>query len=156
MRISYRRLLIRERRERLGIGLGEMARETGMSVSECRDIELYEDELTVGVPLKNARALARLLGLELGSLFGVGSLDGAQSRPDRKPRQVVISEARNRIGVSIATMVEDVGFDEAFISSIENEADALEEYPFDVMKIVASYLKVDLGDLLWALPGTAV
>src|SRR5262245_55376568 len=119
MMTPYRRLLIRGRREQLGIGLDEMACETGLSICECRDIELYEDELAAVVPLKNARALARLLDLDLESLFGVDPPDDGRSVPDRRSRQIVISEARSRIGISIARMADDIGFDEAFVRSIE-------------------------------------
>lgn len=93
MRASYRRLLIRKRREQLGIGLDEMSRETGVSA----------------VPI---------------------DVRGLRYSPH--------------------------AYDEAFISSIENEADVLEEYPFDAMKIVAGYLRIDLKNILWTLPGTAV
>jgi transcriptional regulator with XRE-family HTH domain len=143
----HRRILIKQRREQLGIGIAELARRIGISISEYQDVELYEDELTMVLPLKNARSLAAILGFDLGTLLGAGSLAGRLS-PINKPRHVILAEARAKLGVSTTKMAEDIGFDEGVVHRIENDSRALEPYPYDFLQIVASYLKLDPIDLL--------
>jgi transcriptional regulator with XRE-family HTH domain len=135
-----RRRLIAQRREQLGIGIAEIARRIGVSLSEYRDVELYEGELTMVLALNNARSLAAILGFEIGTLLGAGSLAESASN---KPRHIVLAEARARLGVSTNEMAEAIGFDEAFVRGIENDDSALETYPYDVLRIVADYLTVD-------------
>jgi transcriptional regulator with XRE-family HTH domain len=144
-----RRRLIAQRREQLGIGIAEIARRIGVSVSEYRDVELYEDELTMVLALNNARSLAAILGFEIGTLLGAGSLAESPSA-NNKPRHTVLAEARARLGVSTNEMAEAIGFDEAFVHRIENDDRALETYPYDVLRIVADYLSLDPRSLLCA------
>ena len=118
-----------------------------MSVSEYRDVELYEDELTAVLALNNARSLAAILGFEIGTLLGTGSL---AERACNKPRHIVLAEARARLGVSTNEMAEAIGFDEAFVHRIENDDCALESYPYNVFRIVADYLGLDPRSLLCA------
>jgi transcriptional regulator with XRE-family HTH domain len=139
--------LIAQRREQLGIGITEIARRIGVSVSEYRDVELYEDELTMVLALNNARSLAAILGLEIGTLLGAGSLAESASN---ELRHIVIAEARARLGVSTNEMAKAIGFDEAFVHRIENDDRALETYPYDVLRIVADYLGLDPRSLLCA------
>ena len=47
-------------------------------------------------------------------------------------------------------MADDIGFEEVFVHSIENNSQALETYPYEVLRIVASYLKLDPKDLLYS------
>jgi len=146
-----RHRLIEQRREQLGLGVGELARRIGVSLNEYYDVESYETELTMVLPLKNARSLAAVLGFELGTLLGAGPPGGAQ-KTNSKPRHVILVEARQRLGVSTSTMAEDIGFEEIFVHSIENNSEALDTYPYEVLKIVSSYLKLDPNDLLYAPP----
>jgi ribosome-binding protein aMBF1 (putative translation factor) len=143
-----RHRLIEQRREQLGIGKEEFARRIGVSESMYRDVEFYDDELTMVLPLKNVRSLAAILGFELGTLLGVGSPAGTQM--SNKPRQVILAEARQILGVSTSKMANDIGFEEVFVHSIENDGEALATYPYQVLKIVANYLKLDPKDLLYA------
>ena len=129
--------------------MGDLARRIGVSVSEYQDVEAYEDELTTVLPLKNARPLAAILGFELGPLLGAGSPIGGQ-KASSKPRHVVLAEARRRHGVSTKKMADDIGFEEIFVHSIEKDSQALETYPYEVLKIVANYLRLDPRDLLYA------
>lgn len=142
-----RRRSIAQRREQLGIGIAEIARRIGVSVSEYRDVELYEDELTMVLALNNARSLAAILGFEIGTLLGAGSLAESASN---KPRHIVLAEARAKLGVSTNEMAEAIGFDETFVHRVENDDRALETYPYDVLRIVADYLSLDPRSLLCA------
>ena len=56
--------------------MAEFARRIGASVNEYRDVESYDDELTMVLPLKKARSLAAILGFEIGTLLGAGSSGG--------------------------------------------------------------------------------
>ena len=58
--ITPPRRLIRQRRERLGIGMDDLARRIGVSISEYRDLELYDRELPEVLPLEKARSLAAI------------------------------------------------------------------------------------------------
>jgi hypothetical protein len=128
--------------------MAEFARRIGASVNEYRDVESYDDELTMVLPLKKARSLAAILGFEIGTLLGAGSSGGPQA--SNKPRHLILAAARHRLGVSTKKMADDIGFEEVFVHSIENNSQALETYPYEVLKIVASYLKLDPRDLLYA------
>jgi ribosome-binding protein aMBF1 (putative translation factor) len=114
---SPRHRLIEQRREQLGIGKEEFARRIGVSESIYRDVEFYDDELTMVLPLKNVRTLATILGFELGTPLGAGSPAGTQA--SNKPRDVILAEARQMIGVSTNKMADDIGFEEVFVLSIE-------------------------------------
>ena len=127
--------------------MDELARRIGVSISEYHDLELYDRELPEVLPLENARSLAAILGFELGTLFGAGSLAG---RTSTKSRHTILAEARARLSISTNKMAEDIGYDEAFVHRIENDGRALEAYAFDVLKDVAEYLKLDPVDLLCA------
>jgi transcriptional regulator with XRE-family HTH domain len=146
---SLRHRMIEQRRQQLGIGLEDFARQIGVSASEYRDVESYDDELTMVLPLKSARSLAAILGFELGTLFGAGSPTAGQNASN-KLRHVILAEARQRLGVSPKKMADEIGFEEVFVHTIENDSQALETYPYEVLKIVANYLKLDPQDLLYA------
>lgn len=141
--------LIRQRRQQLGIGEGEIARRIDVSVMEYHDVEAYEDELTMVLPLKNARALAAILGFDLASLYGL-NVGAANQVANNKPRHAIIAEARNRLGVSTKEMADGIGFDEVFVVRIENDASEFDDCPYEVLRIVASYLKLDPIGLLYA------
>ena len=141
--------LIKHRREQLGIGIAELARRIGVPTSEYWDVELYDDELTVALPLENVRALAAILGFDLGILLRLGSLVGWPTSSS-KPRHTIVVEARAKLGVSTSKMIEDIGFDDAFLRRIETDGKALESYPYDVLRIVANYLNLDPRELLCA------
>ena len=111
------------------------------------DVERYDAELTMVLPLKNVRSLAAVLGFELGALLGIDSLPDIP-RDGAKPRHLVLADARDQLGVSINKMAEEIGFDEAFVHRIEKDAHALETYPYDVLRIVANYLNLDPGYVL--------
>src|SRR5262249_49696731 len=105
-----RRSLIAQRREQLGIGIAEIARRIGVSVSEYRDIELYEDELTMVLALNNARSLAApapdsrrkgpLSAAKPGSrqCFDCGTRQGRRAKPSNGntpptvPRQAAVNQ----------------------------------------------------------------
>ena len=109
--------LIMQRREQLGIGKEEFASRIGLSESMYRDVEFYDDEFTMVLPLKNARSLAVIRGFELETLVGADS-GGGQQKASGKPRHLVLAEARNRLGVSTEKMADDIGFEESFVHSI--------------------------------------
>ena len=46
-------------------------------------------------------------------------------------------------------MAEDIGFEEVFVHIIEVNCHALDAWPYEVLKIVANYLKLDPIDLLY-------
>jgi transcriptional regulator with XRE-family HTH domain len=144
-----RHRLIEQRRQQLGIGMAEFARQIGASVSEYRDVESYADELTMVLPLKKVRSLAAILGFEISTLLGADSPPGGHRASDRA-RHLILAEARQRLGISTKKMADDIGFDEVFVHSIESDSQALETYPYEVLNIVASYLKLDVRDLLYA------
>ena len=77
--------------------------------------------------------------------MGAGSLPAST-----RPRHIILAEARARLSISTNKMAEDIGYDEAFVHRIENDGRALEAYPYDVLKDVAEYLKLDPADLLCA------
>jgi transcriptional regulator with XRE-family HTH domain len=139
--------LIKQQREQMGIGTGEIARRIGISPSEYWDVELYDDELTTVVALKHVRSLAAILGLELEPLLGVDSAEGAVN-PGNRPRHIVLAEARAKLGVSVSKMAEDIGFEDVFVHCIETDGRAFDEYPYAVLRIVADYLKLDPLNLL--------
>jgi transcriptional regulator with XRE-family HTH domain len=141
------RNLIKQRREQLGLDSADVARRIGVSIHEYCDVEWYEDELVTVLPLKNARSLAALLGFELETFLGARPLAG-RSRASAKPRHIALAEARDRLGVSASKMAKDIGFEEAFVHRIENDGRTLETYPYEVLRIVADYLKLDPADLL--------
>jgi transcriptional regulator with XRE-family HTH domain len=141
--------LIKQRREQLGINMAEIARRIGVSVSEYRDVELYHDELTMVMALNNARSLAAILGFEIGILLGAGSLAGSPSASIKR-RHIILAEARARLGVSTNKMAQHIGFDEPFVHRIESDGRTLETYPYDVLRIVADYLRLDPRNLLCA------
>jgi transcriptional regulator with XRE-family HTH domain len=147
--VTPRHRLIEHRRQQLGIEVAELARRIGVKPSMYWDVEAHEDELTMVLPLKNARSLAAILGFDLGTLLG-GVSPGRDQTARSKPRHVILVEARQRLGVSTKKMAEDIGFGEAFVYDIENNSQALESYPYEVLKIVASYLQLDPMDLLYA------
>lgn len=146
-----RHRLIMHRRQQLGIGIVEIARRLGVSVSEYRDVESYNDELTMVVPLNKVRSLAAILGIEIGPLLGAGSPPSGQ-QSSRRTRDVILAEARQRLGVSTSKMADDIGFDEIFVHSIESDSQALEAYPYEVLNILAGYLRLDPAELLYAAP----
>jgi transcriptional regulator with XRE-family HTH domain len=141
--------LIKQRREQLGIGQAELARRIGVASSEYWDVELYDDELIMALPLKNARLLAEILGFELGALFAPDSAARVQTISN-KPRHIVLAQARNKLGVSTKTMADEIGFEEVFVERIESRREDLDNYPYYVLKIVADYLKLDPMDVLHA------
>jgi len=139
---------IKRRREQLGIGLAELARRIGVETSMYWDVELYDDELRLVLPLRNVRALATILGFDLGTLLGLGSLAGLPNA--NKARHIVLGEARTKLGVSAKQFVDDIGFDETFVRSIETDGRALEAYPYELLRMIAEYLKLDPVDVLCA------
>ena len=139
--------LIKQRREQLGIGQGEIAERIGVSFYEYVDVERYDDEITQVLPLKHVRSLATVLGFELGTLLGVGSLAGKPSASS-KPRHTILAEARNRLGMSVEKMADDIGYDERFVHCLETDDQTLETCPYDVLKTVAECLKLNPADLL--------
>jgi ribosome-binding protein aMBF1 (putative translation factor) len=120
--------LIKQRREELGIGKAEIAERIGVSFYMYVDVERYDTEITDVLPLKNARSLSAVLGFELGTLLGVGSLVGKPSAND-KPRHTILAEARNKLGVSVDKMADDIGYDESFVRSLETDDEVLETCP---------------------------
>jgi transcriptional regulator with XRE-family HTH domain len=147
--MAHHRELLRQRRELLGYSLWDVALRMGVSVAEYRDVESYDDELAMVLPLKHLRLLSKVLGLELEPLVGLDSRAG-QPAADARPRHIVLAEARKKLGVSTATMADAIGFYETFVHAIETDEAALEDYPFEVLKIVADYLKLDWANLLVA------
>ena len=139
--------LIQQRREQLGISKEELASRIGLPESMYRDVEFYADELTMVLPLKNVRSLAAILDFELSTLLGADSQEDYPSA-SRMPRRLVLAEARERLDISAKKMANDIGFDEAFIHKIESDSEALENYPYEVVKIVARYLKLAPRDLI--------
>jgi DNA-binding XRE family transcriptional regulator len=141
--------LIKQRREQLGIGKGEIAERIGVSFYEYVDVERYDTEITDVLPLKNVRSLSAVLGFELGTLLGVGSLVGKPSASN-KPRHTLLAEARNKLGVSVDKMADEIGYDESFVHSLETDDEVLETCPYDTLRMVAEYLMLDPADLLYA------
>jgi ribosome-binding protein aMBF1 (putative translation factor) len=90
--------------------------------------------------------LSAVLGFELRTLFRSSSL---KPSANNKPRHTILAEARNELGVSINKMADDIGYGESFVRQLENDDQTLETYPFDVLKTVADYLKLDPADLLY-------
>lgn len=142
-----RHRLIKQRREQLGIGKAEIARLIGVEFSMYVDVERYDDEITNVLPLKNARSVAKVLGFELGTLLGAGSLVG-RARASNKSRHTILAEARNKLGVSVSKMADDIGYEECFVHCLETDDETLEIGPYDTLKMVADYLKLDPADLL--------
>ena len=122
-----RHRVIEQRREQLGIGIAEFAHRIGVSPSEYQDVESHDDELTMVLPLANARSLAAILGFELGTLLGAGAPVGGQNASD-KSRHVILAEARQRLGVSPREVADEIGFEEVFVHSLENDGRVLETY----------------------------
>ena len=143
-----RHTLIRQRREQLGISVSELARRIGLKEESMYwDVGFHEDELTGVLPLRNARALAKVLELDLRALLGVDPRNRSGAIAG-KPRHLVLTEARDRIGVSVSQMANDIAFEDWFVQLIEGDSQAIEKWPYEVLTIVAAYLKLDPADLV--------
>lgn len=145
-----RHRLIEQRRQQFGISASELARRIGISIHEYRDVESYDDELTMVLPLKNVRTLAAILGFDIGVLLGEAGSPVVEKNMYDKPRHIILTEARHALGVSTQKMATDIDFEETFVRRIEDDSDALENYPYEVLKIVAGYLKLAPQELLFS------
>lgn len=113
------------------------------------DVERYDDEIAKVLLLKEVRSLAVILGFDVGNLLGAGSLAGKQSASNKR-RHTILAEARKELGVSAKKMADDIGYDESFVHDLETDDGALESCPYETLKMVANYLKLDPVDLLYA------
>ena len=145
------RHLIRRKREGLGLSTEQASRLLGLSEPEYADLERHDDELRTVLPMRDARRLAQLLGVDLFALFDARSEQAGDGGNDSPSRCRVLSDARKRLGATTRMMADDIGFEERFVLALENRSNALEDYPFAVWEIVANYLGVSTLRLIDAV-----
>lgn len=143
-----RHQMIKQRRESLSLTQRQMAELVGVTEATYDHVEREGDELTMAIPLKGARVLARTLGLDLGDLLGIGTMPPPGASGQKYPRHRLVADARKRLGVSVEKMADDIGFEPIFVTELERDDGWLETFPSEVFEIVAKYLKIPVWDLI--------
>ncbi len=136
---------IEARRRKLGWTEAYMARRAGLSISEYCDIEWHADELATITPLMYVRRLSEAIDVPVHALFDLQLVADA---PIHWRRSEYIEQALAKRGVTAEQMADGVGFHDHFGQALVIHSNFLELYPYEVLKMVADYLKVPPFHLL--------
>jgi ribosome-binding protein aMBF1 (putative translation factor) len=143
---------IKSRREQLGLSRRDLAERTGISTSEYYDIEAYEDEIVSTTLLKELRRIFGILQLDALAVLGI-QCPICQSNPDALysleiPRNQVVANRREAVGLSRQQLANKIGFDEATVQRMEVEPEFFENWAIEPIKAIADALNLPIASLL--------
>lgn len=141
---------IKARRLELGLSESAVAQRIGIGIDAYCDVEQHADEFFTVVNLETARALCRVLDLDLEELVGFvtkGAI-GISDVSERKSRHELIRCGREAAGLSRAAVAEHLGFDEETIEDWESDPNAVDRYPIELLVELADLLRLAPLDLL--------
>jgi transcriptional regulator with XRE-family HTH domain len=137
--------VLRSQRMKLGLDEAEVARRSGLSLDEYRDVEQHDDEAFQVLHLGNLRLLCGVLGLDPLDLLGITcafcSGPSAGSVPGGGRHEVVRSR-RVALGLSQADLAERIGFEAGVVGDIERDPDYLEGWSAELVLALAQVLGV--------------
>lgn len=135
--------IMKQRRLQLGMSDAEVAKASGLSVSQVGDVEQYEDELLSAITLSEARMLCAALAFSLHDALGIPS--GA---PLLGPRAQAVRLARMQKGLTVEQLGDLIGFEAEAITNIEASPDFVDELPGEVAMNLARILGLPATALL--------
>lgn len=132
---------IREQRIRLGLRDKDVADRVGMTIHEYSDVEQHEDELRTVVELKKAKQICDILGLNLLDLFEIYP-DQQRPIPTVVPKHKLIKDRREALNLTISALAEAFGFEESTMRALEDDPDAINRWPADLVMQLAERLEI--------------
>ncbi len=132
---------IKNRRIQLGLTAEDLADACDLSVAEYRDIEGYDDELYMVVPLNTAACLCEHLTITLEELYA-SSPHGALLPKD------YIKQMLNEKSLSISELSDFVGIEESYIEAILEDILNIGNWVMDPVISICKRLELNLGSVL--------
>ncbi|MCI5209893.1 MAG: XRE family transcriptional regulator [Candidatus Electrothrix sp. ATG2] len=134
-------LKIRDKRIQLGISEAEVSKICSMTESEYRDIEDYNDELFMVVPLRKVACLCNSLGITLEELYGYSSHNTLFP-------QDVISRRLQEKKMTILELSDLVGIEESYIEATAHDIMNIGDWVVYPIMTLSEKLGVSLGAIL--------
>lgn len=126
--------IIKQNRERMKLTDSFVAEKVGMTIHEYGDIEQYEDELFTVTQLGEVRKLCELLNIEICDLL---NLDRSLVASKHVEPNKLVHDKRISLGLSKEQLAEKIGFETLVVDQIENDAEFLERWSFELIKELA-------------------
>jgi len=143
---------VKARRQDSGLKEADVAKKTGLSVYEYRDIEQHANEIFTVTELHQVKKLCEVLNFDFADLFEIRCAFCEEGQPYLQdyslPRNELIRKRREEMGLSREEMGDRVGFYESEIENLETNPDHLETWPMDFIKDLSNEINAPLQVLL--------
>jgi transcriptional regulator with XRE-family HTH domain len=132
---------IKSKRLESGLTPEGLAQACNLSIAEYRDIEGYDDELYMVVPLNTVACLCEHLNITLEELYSYSS------NITLFPRDL-IKQKLNKMSLSVAELSDFVGIEESYIDSILEDLLNIGNWVMDPVILLTNKLEIDFGSFL--------
>ncbi|MBL0382016.1 MAG: hypothetical protein JKP90_20835 [Desulfofustis sp. PB-SRB1] len=129
------------RRTQLGLSQDSISRFCKLSKAEYGDIEGYEDELYMVVPLRVAQCICMALDMKLEELYC------SNSNHNILPRNIIDIKLKEK-NLSVAELSDFVGIYESSIEKIIDDILNIGDWVVDPIISLAEKLELELGSVL--------
>ena len=133
--------IVRSKRIQLGLTQEDLADACSLAKAEYRDIEDYNDELYMVVPLSTVDCICDILKVPLEELYGFlphGTL---------LPRGIVDKKLKEK-NLSVLELSDFVGIEESYVGAIIEDIVNLGNWVMDPVVLLAEKLELNLGSVL--------
>jgi len=144
--------LIRMRRKELGLREADVAAQAALGREAYRDIEWDENEAYTNVELLDLRAICKILGLDLLSMFDIECRFCSSAAPTDDvfdlPRNDLIAQRRIALGLTRDQLADRIGFETIAVEQMEQDPDFLERWSVELIERLATELRTPPQALL--------
>jgi transcriptional regulator with XRE-family HTH domain len=140
------------RRKQLGLTDIEVAMKAGISIASYGDIESYDDEIKDNVDLIVLKKLSSVLHVPIFDFLDLKCEYCSTSQGSVKlyqgNRSEIIKSARSALGKTQDQLADEIGFEVIAVQEMESDQYFLETWTADLIKILASAIKVPVQILM--------
>lgn len=135
---------IKNQRKFTGMSIEDLARKSGISVSQCIDVEMYEDEFSSTLTSRDALNLCQALNLNIADLLGL------EKKPtESAEKTILIRGSLATIGISDESLADYLGFDKCIVDEMKVNEHFFGGWPLDLIIKTADYLKINPLNLIY-------
>lgn len=139
--------IIISQRERLKLNASEVAKASGLTIHEYEDLEDYDDEVISVVPLSKLKSVCRVLDLDILFLLGINP-EFKASEKTFESCESLLRSAREKCGLSIGQVGDEIGIYDWSIAEVENDSSNLDKWVVEDIQALADVLDISAYRLI--------